>query len=148
MRVRETKRCAVCERTLLLGERAIRFAPDGREEFVEVCQLCQERALDHGWVREGAPLGPAIGRNARRRRTLSLGGIFGGNHHSAPGPVVPEPAVLRRLSPEDQAAVEAADLFNQSDGLRTVEGITRSLGDPQVSITVLSGSSPDVVLTF
>ena len=42
MRVMEVNRCAVCERTLLLGERSYRFAPDGVGEFVEVCQLCRE----------------------------------------------------------------------------------------------------------
>jgi hypothetical protein len=148
VRVMETKRCAVCERTLLLGERSIRFAPDGHTEFVDVCQLCQETALDHGWVREGDPLGPAVGRNARRRRTLSLGGIFGGSNRThAAESIVAEP-VLRRLSDQEQAMVEAAALFNVSDGVRTVEGITRSLGEPRVSIVVLSGSTPDIVLTF
>ena len=44
--------------------------------------------------------------------------------------------------------VEAAAVFNGSDGLRTIEGIARSLGPPQVSIVLLSGSSPDVVLTL
>jgi hypothetical protein len=143
----ETKRCAMCERTLLLGERSIRFAPDGREDFVDVCQLCQEGAIDHGWIREGDPLGPAVGRNARRRRTLSLGGIFGGGRGPAADSIVAEP-ILRRLSDEEQAMVEAAALFNASDGLRTIEGIARSLGEPQVSILVLSGSTPDIVLTF
>jgi hypothetical protein len=146
MRVRDSVRCAVCERTLLLGERTIRFAPDGREEFVDVCQLCQERALDHGWVREGSPVGPAL-RHARRRRPLSLAGIFGGNRRPVADAIAADPA-LRRLSRDDQAMAEAAALFNASDGLRTMDGITRSLGSPQVSIVVLSGSSPDIVLTF
>jgi hypothetical protein len=143
----EVNRCAVCERTLLLGERSFRFAPDGVGEFVEVCQLCQETALDHGWVREGSPVGPAVG-SARRRRALSLAGIFGGgNKRPAPEAYVPEPT-LRRLSNEEHAMVEAAAVFNGSDGLRTMEGITRSLGPPQVSIVALSGSAPDVVLTL
>jgi hypothetical protein len=146
MRVMEVKQCAVCERTLLLGERSYRFAPDGLDEFVEVCQLCQETAIDHGWVREGSPVGPAVGA-ARRRRTLSLAGIFGGNRRSAAETIMREPA-LRRLSDEEHAMVEAAAVFNGSDGLRTMEGIARSLGKPRVSIIVLSGSSPDVVLTL
>jgi hypothetical protein len=146
MRVREAKRCAVCERTVLLGERTIRFAPDGREEFVDVCPLCQERALDHGWVREGSPVGPAV-RHARRRRTLSLAGIFGANRRPPADGIAADP-VLRRLSRDEHAIAEAAALFNSSDGLRTMEGITRSLGSPQVSIVVLSGSTPDIVLTF
>jgi hypothetical protein len=147
MRVMEVTRCAVCERTLLLGERSYRFAPDGVGEFVEVCQLCQETALDHGWVREGSPVGPAVG-SARRRRALSLGGIFGGGSKRATAEAfVPEPT-LRRLSNEEHTMVEAAAVFNGSDGLRTMEGIQRSLGPPKVSIVVLSGPSPEVVLTL
>jgi hypothetical protein len=142
----EARRCAVCERTLLVGERAVRFAPDGVDEFVDVCLLCQETALDHGWVREGSPIGPAV-RNARRRRSLSLGSIFGGNRRPAAEAIVAEP-VLRRLSSEEQAMVEAAALFNVSEAFRTVEGITRSLGEPQVSFVVLSGSNAEVVLTL
>jgi len=46
-----TRSCAVCERTLLTGERAVRFSPDGDGEFVDVCPLCQEIALDHVWVK-------------------------------------------------------------------------------------------------
>jgi hypothetical protein len=146
MRVMEVNRCAVCERTLLLGERSYRFAPDGADEFVDVCQLCQEVALDHGWVREGSPVGPAV-RHSRRRRTLSLAGIFGAHRRPAAEAMVAEPQ-LRRLSDEEHAIVEAAAVFNSSDGLRTMEGITRSLGSPRVSIVALSGSNPDVVLTF
>ena len=44
--------------------------------------------------------------------------------------------------------MEASTLFNASDALRTVEGIARSLGDPQVSVVVLSGPTPDVVITL
>ena len=142
----EAKRCAVCERTLLLGEQAVRFAPDGVDEFVDVCPLCQEIALDHGWVREGSPTGPAV-RHSRRRRSLSLATIFGAPRRPAPEAIVAEP-ILRRLSAEEQAIVEAAALFNSSDALRTVEGIARSLGEPNVSLVVLSGPSADVVLTF
>jgi hypothetical protein len=146
MRTMEAKRCAICERTLLVGEQPIRFAPEGIDDFVDVCALCQETALDHGWVREGMPIGPAV-RHARRRRALGLGGIFGNHRRPAAESIVAEP-VLRRLSGDEQAIVEAAALFNESDALRTVEGIGRSLGEPQVSIVVLQGTTPDVVITF
>jgi hypothetical protein len=36
--------CAICERTLLMGERAVRFAPEEGAELVDVCPLCQEIA--------------------------------------------------------------------------------------------------------
>ena len=147
MRVMEAKQCAICERTLLVGERPLRFAPDGVGDFVEVCVLCQEVALDHGWVREGSPMGPAV-RNARRRRTLSLAGIFGGNaKRPAAEAIVAEP-ILRRLTNEEQTALEAASLFNASDAVRTVDGISRSLGDPQASVVVLPGANTEVVITL
>ena len=142
----EAKQCAVCERTLLVGELPLRFAPDGMDEYVEVCVLCQETALDHGWVREGSPIGPAV-RQARRRRPLSLAGIFGANRRPVAEAIVPDP-ILRRLSPDEQAQLEAAALFNSSDALRTVESISRSLGDPQASIVVLPGPNPEVMLTI
>jgi hypothetical protein len=145
MRTLEAKRCAICERTLLVGEQPARFAPDGVDEFVDVCPLCQEIALDHGWVREGSPLGPAV-RHGRRRRSLRLAAMFG-NHRRPAETIVAEP-VLRRLSSREQALVEAAALFNATDAVRTVEGIARSLGEPQVSVVVLSGPNPDVVITF
>ena len=143
----EARRCAICERTLLVGERPVRFAPDGIDEFVDVCPLCQETALDHGWVREGSPIGPA-GRQSRRRRPLSLGAIFGGgSRRPAAETIVAEP-ILRRLS-----ASRAGDRrgrrrsSTRATRLRTVEGIARSLGEPQVSIVPLSGPNPDVVIT-
>src|SRR5580765_7340820 len=139
MRTMEAKQCAICERTLLVGERPLRFAPDGVDDYVDVCVLCQEVALDHGWVREGSPIGPAV-RQTRRRRSLSLGAILGGARRRESETIVAAP-ILRRLSNAEQAAVEAATLFNSSDALRTVEGIARSLGDPQVSVVVLSGPS-------
>ena len=142
----EAKRCAICERTLLVGERPLRFAPDGVDAFVDVCPLCQEIAFDHGWVREGSPLGPAV-RHARRRRPLSLAGIFGTNRRPVAESLVSEPG-LRRLSSDEQASVEAAALFNASEALRTVEGIARSLGEPQASVVVLSGPTAEVVITF
>jgi hypothetical protein len=142
----EAKQCAICERTLLVGERPLRFAPDGVDDFVDVCVLCQDVALDHGWVREGSPIGPAV-RQARRRRSLSLAAIFGAQKRPAAEQIVAEP-ILRRLSSEEQAQLEAAALFNASDAVRTVDGISRSLGDPQASIVVLPGPNSEVVITI
>jgi hypothetical protein len=145
MRTMEVKQCAICERTLLVGERPLRFAPDGVDEFVDVCVLCQDVALDHGWIREGSPMGPAV-RHARRRRSLSLAAIFGAQRPPAAEQLVAEP-ILRRLSSDEQAQIEAAALFNASDAVRTVDGISRSLGEPRASIVVLPGPNTEVVIT-
>lgn len=136
--------CAVCERSLLQGENALRFSPDGIE-FVDVCPLCQEIALDYGWVREGGPISPALSPNARRKR--SRWSQILGTRNGSSEPIVPEP-VLRRLSDGEAAFVEAADLFNASLFTRTVQGVARALGAPLVSIVPLSGVNSELVLTF
>jgi hypothetical protein len=136
--------CAVCERSLLQGEHAFRFSPDG-VEFVDVCPLCQGAALDYGWVREGGPISPALSPRARRKRPrwAQLLGVGNGDAK----PVVSEP-VLRRLTESEAALVEAADLFNASLFRRTIAGVSRALGSPLVSIVPLSGVTGELVLTF
>jgi hypothetical protein len=123
--------CEICERSLLLGERAFRFQPYAGAEMVDVCALCVDEANERGWIREGSPTTPTVPDRRRRRsglaRLLDLGG------RPEPPPVVAE-QILRRLSEPEQAMVEAAELFNASDHRRAVAGIARSLGSPQVSI--------------
>jgi len=141
-----TRTCAVCERTLLMGEHTLRFSPDGAE-FVDVCPLCSEVALDHGWVREGHAVSPALQQHPRKRRQKTLWQTLLGVREEEAEPVVAEP-VLRRLSDDELALVEAADLFNQSTFRRTVAGVARSLGRPKVSIMPLPGVNAETVLTF
>ncbi len=136
--------CAVCERTLLTGERALRFSPNG-EDFVDVCPLCQEIAIEHGWVKEGSPTTPTVP-NQRRRRRRGLASLFDPRRQPPDDPVVAEP-ILRRLSVREQQMVEAADIFNASDYRRTVGGIAKSLGEPRASIVPLSGVSGELVVT-
>jgi hypothetical protein len=137
--------CAICERTLLMGEHALRFSPDG-SGYVDVCPLCQEVALEYGWVREGVPISPAVQQPLRRRRRSLLSSILGTRTVEAE-PVVSEP-ILRRLTDEEIALVEAADLFNSSQFRRTITGVSKALGDPRVSIMPLSGVNSEMVVTF
>ena len=139
-----TRICAVCERTLLTGERAMRFAPHG-EDFVDVCPLCADIALEHGWVKEGSPTTPTVP-NQRRKRRRGFASLFDPRRQAADEPVVAEP-ILRRLSAPEQQMVEAADLFNASDYRRTVGGIAKSLGAPRASIVPLSGVSGELIVT-
>lgn len=134
--------CAICERTLLVGERSVRYSADG-EGFVEVCPLCQETALEYGWIKEGSPTTPVV---ADRRRRSWFSSFFGDTRKPAVEPVVNEP-ILRRLSEPELAMVEAADLFNESAFRRTISGIAKSLGEPKASIVPLSGTNGEVVLT-
>lgn len=139
----DTRTCAICGRSLLTGERPIRYAPAG-SDFVDVCSLCQEVAVESGWLKEGSPTTPIVPAERRRRR-LRLGSLF--ERRSSPEqPVASEP-ILRRLSDEELATVEAADLFNASAFRRTIAGIAKSLGGPRASIVPLSGVNPEVVIT-
>ena len=136
--------CAICERTLLMGERAIRFTPNG-EDYVDVCPLCQDTALEHGWIKEGSPTTPTVPNERRRRR--GLGSFLDLKRRpAAEEPGVSEP-ILRRLSQPEQQMVEAADIFNASDYRRTVGGIAKSLGEPRVSILRLSGVTGELIVT-
>jgi hypothetical protein len=140
-----TRTCAICERSLLLGERAIRFAPNG-VDFVDVCPLCQEQALEYGWLKEGSPTTPTVPETRRRKRKLSLSSLFDTRRNAHEATVAPEP-ILRRLSDPELAMVEAADIFNSSQYRRTVGGIARSLGQPKASIMPLSGVRSELVIT-
>jgi hypothetical protein len=138
-----TRTCAICERTLLVGERTVRYSPNG-EDFVDVCPLCQEVALDYGWVKEGSPTTPVVG-DRRRKRLGPLASLFE-SRKQPPERVVDEP-ILRRLSVPEKAMVEAAELFNGSAFRRTVAGIAKSLGEPKASVVPLSGVNAEVVVT-
>jgi hypothetical protein len=144
-RVTVERSCAICGRTLLMGERAIRFSPNGTTEYVDVCPLCAETAVEYGWVREGAPTSPTVPVE-RRRRGGFLSGLLGTRPRTVEETVASEP-ILRRLSEQELSMVEAADLFNASQYRRTVGGIGKSLGAPRVSVVVLSGVNAEVVVT-
>jgi hypothetical protein len=136
--------CAICHRTLLMGERAVRFTPGG-EDWVDVCALCTTTADDHGWIKEGSPTTPIVPEARRRRRFGGLASLLEARR-AEPETNRSEP-MYRRLSPEEQAMVEAAELFNDSAYRRTIAGITKSLGDARVSLLSLSGVNPEVVIT-
>jgi hypothetical protein len=144
-RVTVERSCAICERTLLMGERAIRFSPNGGGDYVDVCPLCAELAVEYGWLREGAPTTPTVPAE-RRRRSGFLSSLLGTRPRTVEETVASEP-ILRRLDADELSMVEAADLFNASQYRRTVGGIGKSLGAPRVSVVVLSGVNAEVVVT-
>ena len=144
-KVSTMRACAVCERTLLLGERAVRFSPEDGAELVDVCLLCQETALDAGWVKEGSPTSPTISVDRRRRR--GLGRRLGITRTAVEEPLAQQEPILRRLSDEEVALLEAADIFNASAYRRTVGGIVKSLGAPKASIVPLSGTTGELAVT-
>jgi hypothetical protein len=110
--------CAVCQRTILAGERTRTFMSP-REGAKLVCELCRERARRLGWVDPAAP-GANVGR------------------HQAPE-VSESPA--SRLE-------RAALRFNDSEAAHTIGGLMRTLGGPSVSVGSAAGSPSEVRITF
>ena len=129
-----------------MGERSTRFAPEAGEDYVDVCPLCQEIAVEHGWVKEGTPTTPMVAESPTRRRRFPGLGLLEARRVEAE-PVVTEP-VLRRLSPPEQALVEAAERFNGSPYSRTIAAVAKSLGKARVSFLPLSGVNTEIVLTI
>lgn len=109
--------CAVCGRTILAGERT-RSYMSPKNGPRRVCDLCRGRAERLGWVDPAAP-----GANVGRRPE-------------------PEPAESPRSRLD-----RAVERFNASDAARTVVGLTRTLGEPRVSIGAAAGSPSEVRVT-
>jgi hypothetical protein len=138
------RQCALCHRTLLMGERSFRFTPGG-EDWVDICALCTDQADEHGWIKEGSPTTPLVPDSSRRKRRFPGLGLIEQHRRAEPEPAM-EP-MLRRLNATEQAMVEAGDLFNNSAYRRTIAGIAKSLGEARVSFLPLSGVNPEVVIT-
>jgi hypothetical protein len=109
--------CAVCGRTILAGERT-RSYMSPKEGPRRVCDLCRGRAERLGWVDPAAP-----GANVGRRPE-------------------PEPGE----SPRGRLD-RAVERFNASEAARTVAGLTRTLGEPRVSVGAAAGSPSEVRVT-
>jgi len=126
--------CAVCGRTLLLGERLVPYeSPEGTE--TRVCELCVDQADARGWIREGS-LSVPLQLRSSRDRSRGLKGLLGGGSRERR---VPEPFTPEALPADPRDAVEAGlELFNESYHPRTVCGIARTLGDPRVSVVMRS----------
>jgi hypothetical protein len=132
------RECAVCGRTLLLGERLVSYQrPQGDE--APVCELCLDEADSRGWIREGAPVVPLQDWAAPQR---GLRGFLAPRKRP-PIRTARESASLPE-SPRETVAT-SIELFNESVHPRTVSGITRTLGEPRVSVVLRSPR--DVVVT-
>ena len=145
-KVSTTRTCAVCERTLLMGERAVRFSPDEGADLVDVCPLCVDVAVEHGWIKEGTPTTPTL-QGDRRRRRRGIVELLGLTRAGNDGGLAQQEPILRRLSDSEVALLEAADLFNASAYRRTVGGIAKSLGEARASIVPLSGVAGELAVT-
>ena len=147
--------CDVCGRTLLRGEHAEAYIDGGERRWV--CDLCVTRALEDGWVREGTA--PEVDRTdypRERRRPLRqlLRGLrppsretdgdvgFPGDRlvheTSLPAPAPEGPREPRHVhavpTSAEQRVSSAVRVFNGSEHTRTIAGVARSLGPPEVTV--------------
>ena len=149
MRITRTavaRTCAICERSLLMGERVVRFAPHAGADLVDVCALCQDEALESGWLKEGAPTTPLVADDRRRRSALDLRSIFGGRRAAGrAGRVGADPAPplrrgARRWSRRPSCSTRA------SSGARSAASRRASASRRRRSST-LSGVNAELVVT-
>ena len=136
--------CEICGRSLLRGEHAAAFR-DGTALHT-VCELCTDRALDEGWVREGTSIADVA--QVRTVRARSLVGRLRARLEDGHGPPSPErPRSADQLEvavserhvhavPADQRGqlARAVALFNASEHPKTLAGVIRSLGAPYVRV--------------
>ena len=103
--VHEDVACDICGRTILKGERTEPYLAPGGQRML-VCDLCTDRALAEGWIRESAH-GETPASLHRREPRRSLLGRFRRRREPAPAG---EPAPLDEpLYEEAPAAAEAAE---------------------------------------
>ena len=170
--------CDVCGRTLLRGERAEPFLVGGSRR--QVCELCVNRAIHEGWIRESGAADELVVRPSRNdRRGRGLMGRLKTRRERVdaledeveldpaleaeladhpvvteraqparqpdPAPAPREPRHVRAVPTNAELKMERAlDVFNGSDYPRTVAGVARSLGQPEVCVRT-SDDQPSVV---
>jgi hypothetical protein len=147
--------CAVCGRNLLQGEEPEVYLVGGTRRHV--CELCTVRANHQGWIRESE--GPQIGHRSRDDRRPLLSRLRGRRERGVADPA-PEPEAGPAAPPELESegpreprhvhavptseelkATRATEVFNASEYPRTVSGVARSLGVPDVSVLPVSGQA-------
>jgi hypothetical protein len=166
--------CDICGRTLLRGEHAESFLAGGARK--QVCELCTARAVHEGWIREaggddlamhGSRLDGRRGSwrerlRGRRERAREVQAELDDDaaepwdaEPAAAEPAPPEPSLPPR-SPRHVRAVptnadlkmqRALEVFNASEHVRTVAGVARSLGAPEVGVRPLPERPAVVVIT-
>lgn len=138
--------CAICERTILLGEEPLRFCHQGRSRTV--CRLCAAEARADGWVEEGRPAPPPVSVHResvleRLRRRTATPEIDPNDPIRAPHGLGTADELARATT-----MLISVDTFNESPYRGTVSGISKSLGQPRVSVVAFGGRRPGAAISI
>ena len=104
---------------------------------------CRPRQLEAAAAPAGHSGSPPVLPAAPRRGFFAK--LFGAPQ--GPPPSVSQP-ILNRLSPDEQAIVEAVALFNGSSHRRTIDGLMRSLGSPRVAVGPTDAGETGIVVAW
>ena len=151
--------CAICHRTILAGERVHRYV--SAEGARAVCELCVSRAERLGWRPEGREQDPVDESHERRGRLRALlrrsprrpGAPASSPPSKSSLPAGDPAAPPRRHRPPAPAADQPSPFertvarFNASEAGRTVAGLTRTLGQPFVSVGSSAGVPNEMRVT-
>ena len=148
-RQEEFRVCAVCERTILQGERVGALQPrrGARSGWTSARSASRSRTSTAG-SKEGSPTQPIVAEAPRSGGSGSVG--LGPARVARPPSRSPScPSRCCGGSPRRSSTlVEAAELFNKSPYSRTIAGVAKSLGEARVSMIPLSGTIPEIVITI
>lgn len=138
--------CAICERTILLGEEPLRFSHHGRTRTV--CRLCASEARADGWVEEGRPAPPPVEAHresvlGRLRRRKAADAIDLHDPIRAPHGLGTTDDLARATT-----MLISVETFNTSPYRGTVSGISKSLGQARVSVVAFGGRRPGAAITI
>jgi hypothetical protein len=135
--------CDVCGRTLLRGERAEAYLAGGERR--QVCELCTVRAFFDKF-RARRERAREVADAAEAEAGAAPPAPEGREPQHEPPPDLPRrPRHVRAVPTNAELKVERAlEVFNASEHTRTVGGIARSLGAPEVSARPLA-DRPSVV---
>jgi hypothetical protein len=139
---------------MLPGERTQEYLSPDRERRA-VCDLCRDKVKRSGWVRaDRAPQMPVEEPEKPRRRLRErLSGLRQAENPQPepdPQPQPRAPTRKQRRGPDDspeRRIRRAIERFNKSPHRRTVEGLTRSLGQPRVAAVTPAEAPEQVRLT-
>lgn len=146
--------CAVCDRTILRGERPAEYVTTHGERAL-VCPLCKDSAEAAGWIpaaragQDAEPPQPRRSSRFRLRERFRRAGTQAGERLARARREraeadrdrkveLPRVVVEESQRTPERAARLALEFFNATDQPRKVAGLTRSLGEPQVCVHPLA----------